>query len=235
MAYENVEGHLLAPDLARRVRWVLARMRGHSGVEIEITEGQRPVGVPGDQWVTSAAATESGGSTQWFQWGRMRRGETPEAAYPGTSSHGTGEAVDWSTNNMSLRLYYMYLAGLTQNIATETWHAVVAGPPLVNLDINQEEEELMAAKDEIINALTKHTQDVANLNDARLLAAIRGEIYASRAHTQAVENNSDKAMLAAIQAAGGAFASKDPALINTVLRDQLSPEGRAKLAELLTK
>lgn len=172
----NVEGQLFTRDLARRVRWVAAQVRAR-GFTLKITEGYRPVGVPADQYVLVESKTSTGGSNQWFQWGRMNRGETPEAAYPGTSPHGRGEAVDWDTNNMAVRSEYMRLAGLGQTIASESWHAAIVGPPLVN--IPEEGGFLMALTDAEQNKLKSDVVAIKKITGFRLLRNEQtGETYA---------------------------------------------------------
>ena len=131
------EGFWMKPDLARRVKFVVENMR-REGYKLNINETYRPTGIPSDQWVTDAAKTSKGISTQWFQVGRMNRGETPSAIIPNAdgsnlSRHVSGDAVDWDTNNIQRRLDWMRVAGLHANVSSETWHAEIAGPPQVNI------------------------------------------------------------------------------------------------------
>lgn len=142
MAYERVYGTggkssvLLEPGTAKRVRHVVRRMEEH-GRQLILLEGLRPVGEPGDQWVTNERQTSTGGSTQWYQWGRYRRGETPSAAYPGESRHGSGRAIDWnapSDTDMAYRARFMREAGMVANVDSESWHAEPLGPVLVDLE-----------------------------------------------------------------------------------------------------
>lgn len=126
---------LLEPDTARRVRYVVAHMQA-AGHELLLTEGYRPVGQPADQYVTAEARTSTGGSNQWFQWGRYQRGLTPSAAWPGTSRHGSGVAIDWNaptTAGMRVRAEAMHMVGLVANVPSESWHAEPLGPVLVDL------------------------------------------------------------------------------------------------------
>lgn len=125
----------LAPDMAARVRFVVAYVTAR-GEDLLLTEGYRPVGAPSDQNARRESDTASGGSTQWFQWGRYQRGETPSAAYPGSSRHGTGVAIDWNAptaRGMALRAEAMYMVGLVANVASESWHAEPLGPVRVDL------------------------------------------------------------------------------------------------------
>lgn len=116
---------LLEPDMARRVAYVSRRMR-ESGAALALTEGYRPVGVQADQHVRVESQTSTGGSNQWFQWGRYQRGETPSAAWPGTSRHGSGLAIDWAsptTADINIRSRLMAEVGLVRNVPSESWHA----------------------------------------------------------------------------------------------------------------
>ncbi|MBB2959515.1 D-alanyl-D-alanine carboxypeptidase family protein [Pseudoclavibacter helvolus] len=124
---------LLEADMAKRVAYVVLKM-AEQGLPLHLTEGYRPVGVPADRYITEESKTSTGGSNQWFQKGREDRGETPSAAVPGTSRHGAGRAVDWSTEHMVSRAFFMAQAGLVRNIPTESWHAEPLNTPTVDLD-----------------------------------------------------------------------------------------------------
>lgn len=146
MMLVEVEGFKFSPTFALRVQYVLRKMRQHPGVTISINEGYRPDGVYADQFVKNARDTSTKGPNQWFYIGEMKRGGN-YAAPAGTSDHRLGEAVDWDTNNMALRDYYMAEAGLWRNTPSETWHAAVKGTPPVGwaaLTVAQEEEDIMA-------------------------------------------------------------------------------------------
>lgn len=126
---------LLEADMAKRVAYVVRKMKENNAV-LTLTEGYRPVGSPGDQYITQASRTSTGGSNQWYQWGRQARGETPSALYPGTSRHGKGLALDWSSptdRDMNLRAHFMAQAGLVRNVPSESWHAEPLQAPTVDL------------------------------------------------------------------------------------------------------
>lgn len=106
------------------------------GGTLFMTEGYRPVGVESDQHVRRSQDTTSGMSTQWYQWGRYQRGETPSAAWPGTSRHGEGRALDSNAptqRDMELRATGAAWAGLVFNVPSESWHCEPLGTPLVDL------------------------------------------------------------------------------------------------------
>jgi hypothetical protein len=119
----KVEGNYFEPNVGHAVIAALAEVRRH-GVSIHINEGYRPLGIPGDQKVTVETQTSTHSSNQWFQYGRMQRGETPTAAYPGGSIHGWGKALDVSPgrNNGFVKAVFEH-HGFSFNIASEPWHA----------------------------------------------------------------------------------------------------------------
>ena len=142
-----VEGVASAPYMARRVRYLLReyRRRNPDGF-IFANEIYRIKGVPADQYVTRASETSTGGSNQWFQWGRKVRKETPEAAWPETGSEhgdwdeggdgnepGEGGAGDFNCDDIALRDDIAAEVGLTRTIASETWHYGVRGVSHINL------------------------------------------------------------------------------------------------------
>lgn len=125
----------LEADMAKRVAYVVRKMKENNAV-LTLTEGYRPVGSPGDQYITQESLTSTGGSNQWYQWGRQARGETPSALYPGTSRHGKGVAIDWSSptdRDMNLRAQFMAQVGLVRNVPSESWHAEPLRAPTVDL------------------------------------------------------------------------------------------------------
>lgn len=133
------EGGLFTPDsaLLPRVRWAFAQIRAEGG-SIVLNEAGRPFGVPGDADVGSSSETDSGLSTVWYQWGRYLRGETPSAADPRTgnpyaSEHTQGIAIDCNANPTSLRARFFPMVGLSNTIASESWHWAIRGPSQVDL------------------------------------------------------------------------------------------------------
>lgn len=126
-AMRKVAGEWFEPRTATVVQDLLNRAAAQ-GVNIKINEGYRPLGVRGDMNVLSESQTASGRSTQWFQWGRYQRGETPAAGWPGTSVHGWGMAADIEPgrNNAIVREIAGSL-GLVFTIGSEPWHLAYSG------------------------------------------------------------------------------------------------------------
>lgn len=126
-AMRKVAGELFEPRTATVVQDLLNRAAAR-GVTIRINEGYRPLGVRGDMNVRNESQTASGRSTQWFQWGRYQRGETPAAGWPGTSVHGWGMAADIEPgrNNAVVREIAGSL-GLVFTIGSEPWHLAYSG------------------------------------------------------------------------------------------------------------
>ena len=129
----KVEGWYFKPDAGHAIIAALAECR-QAGIQIHINEGYRPLGVPADQKVKSngngdpAGKTSTGGSNQWFQYGRMKRGETPTAAYPGGSIHGWGKAADVSPGRSNPKVNAIFNKhGYTFDIGSEPWHAHFVG------------------------------------------------------------------------------------------------------------
>jgi hypothetical protein len=135
-ALATVEGVPAAPFLARRVRYLLReyRRRNPNGY-IFANELYRIKGVPSDQYVRNSSETSTGGSNQWFQWGRGERGETPSAAWPPYGSEhgdwdeggdgsepGEGGAGDFNCDDIGLRDEIAAEVGMTRTISSETWH-----------------------------------------------------------------------------------------------------------------
>lgn len=126
---------LLDLETAARVAVMVWYVQQKGGTT-HMTEGYRPVGVEADQYVTDASRTSTGGSNQWFQWGRYQRGLTPSAAWPGTSRHGEGRALDSNAptaHDMRLRAEGAWLAGLVFNVPSESWHCEPLGTPQTDL------------------------------------------------------------------------------------------------------
>lgn len=152
---------LLERDTAARVAAVVHYVAFNGGSLI-LDEGHRPTGIPSDRYVTIASRTSTGGSNQWFQVGRMDRGETPSAIIPNAngsnlSRHAVGRAIDWNAptaRDMRLRAEGMARAGMVANVSSETWHAEPLGTPTIDLtpfyrlvDGGQEAGFLMALTD----------------------------------------------------------------------------------------
>ncbi|MGO2751782.1 MAG: hypothetical protein ACTIA6_17160 [Pseudoclavibacter sp.] len=82
-------------------------------------------------------------STQWFQVGRMERGETPSAIIPradgsNASAHNRGRAWDSNaptTRDMRLRAEGCALVGLVFNVASKSWHCEPLGAVPSSVDL----------------------------------------------------------------------------------------------------
>ncbi|RFA12173.1 hypothetical protein B7R22_17240 [Subtercola boreus] len=120
-----VDGVWLEPEFGARVSLSNEDLRADGYWVIE-NEGDRPLGIPSDMLVRDASKTSTGGSNQWYQWGRKERDETPEAADPtqgeGTSEHGWAMADDSNSNNPPRRKAISATYGCVYPIASETWH-----------------------------------------------------------------------------------------------------------------
>jgi hypothetical protein len=124
----DVEGNYFKPDVGHAIIAALAECR-QAGIKIGINEGYRPLGIPADQFVKDEHKTSTRQSNQWFQYGRMKRGETPTAAYPGGSIHGWGKAADVSNGaNPTVRSIFAK-HGFVFDIASESWHTHFIGVP----------------------------------------------------------------------------------------------------------
>ena len=127
-AMRAVQGNnYFEPSTAAAMEQLLAQAAAQ-GVNIHINEGYRPLGEPNDQYVTNESDTSTGGSNQWFQLGRMHRGETPSAGTPGTSSHGWGMAADINpghgnnvVRNIAESLGFVFI------LSSEPWHISFGG------------------------------------------------------------------------------------------------------------
>lgn len=126
-AMRQVKGEWFEPRMASIMQELVNRAAAQ-GVNIRINEGYRPLGLWSDQNVRNESQTSMGRSTQWFQWGRYLRGETPSAGTPGTSSHGWGMAADISPgrDNWVVRSIAESL-GLAFTVASESWHVALSG------------------------------------------------------------------------------------------------------------
>jgi len=125
-AMRQVGGQYFEPDMADRMEWLIAK----TGVRCQ--EGYRPLGIPADQYVRNESQTSTGGSNQWFQWGRYQRGETPSAGTPGTSSHGWGKAADITPGRENPTVANACAqVGLIFTVASESWHVAADGTPTV--------------------------------------------------------------------------------------------------------
>jgi murein L,D-transpeptidase YcbB/YkuD len=126
-AMRQVNGEWFEPRMATIMQDLVNRAAAQ-GVNIRINEGYRTLGVRSDTDARNESQTASGRSTQWFQWGRYQRGETPSAGWPGTSSHGWGMAADIEPgrNNAVVRNIAESL-GLAFTVASESWHVALSG------------------------------------------------------------------------------------------------------------
>lgn len=126
-AMRQIQGEWFEPSMANAMDQLLSQAAAN-GVNIHINEGYRPLGEPGDQYVTNESQTSMGRSTQWFQWGRYLRGETPSAGTPGTSSHGWGMAADINPGrNNSVVANIASSLGLSFTVPSESWHLAIGG------------------------------------------------------------------------------------------------------------
>lgn len=130
-------------DMAARVAVAVWYVDSQGG-SVHHSEGYRPTGSESpDRFVTRASQTSLGMSTQWFQVGRMDRGETPSAIIPrpdgsNASAHNRGRA--WDSNaptvrDMQFRAEGCALVGLVFNVPSESWHCEPLGavPSAVDL------------------------------------------------------------------------------------------------------
>lgn len=126
-AMAELQGQYFEPSMFQAMVSLINQCAAQ-GVDIHINEGYRPLGDPSDRYVINESQTSTGGSNQWFQLGRMDRGETPSAGTPGTSSHGWGMAADIrpGRDNNVVRSVAESL-GLSFNISSESWHCVLGG------------------------------------------------------------------------------------------------------------
>lgn len=128
-AMVKIQNDWFKPDVAAQLNGAIAEL-AKKGISIHINEGYRPLGSPNDQYVKDERRTSTGGSNQWFQYGRMKRGETPTAAYPGGSIHGWAKAADVSPGNDNATVRSIFAKhGFKFDIALESWHAHFVGAP----------------------------------------------------------------------------------------------------------
>jgi hypothetical protein len=127
-AMKAIQGWYFKADVADAMNAAIAECARHK-ITLKINEGYRPLGVPADANIKSNSAgnpvskTSTGGSNQWFQYGRMKRGETPTAAYPGGSIHGWGKAADVSPGRDNGQLVAIFKThGFVFDISSESWH-----------------------------------------------------------------------------------------------------------------
>jgi hypothetical protein len=125
----KVQNDWFKPDVGHALISAITECAKH-GIAIHINEGYRPLGIPADQNIRDENKTSTRSSNQWFQYGRMKRGETPAAATPGQSIHGWGKAADVSPgrdNSTVAGIFAKY--GFKFDIASESWHAHFVGTP----------------------------------------------------------------------------------------------------------
>ena len=132
---------LLDLETAARVAVVVWYVNTEKG-SLFLSEGYRPTGQENpDRYVTSASKTSLGISTQWYQVGRMDRGQTPSAIIPNSngsnlSRHSVGRALDSdapTARDMQLRAEGCAMVGLVFNVASESWHCEPLASPNVDL------------------------------------------------------------------------------------------------------
>lgn len=147
-AMRMVAGQYFEPDMADRMEWLVAQ----TGITCQ--EGYRPLGVPADQYVRNESQTSTGGSNQWFQWGRYQRGETPSAGVPGTSSHGWGKAADITPGreNAGVRDACAKV-GLVFTVASESWHVAAVGTPTVDYKKTRKKKPMIAIQNSKTGAI----------------------------------------------------------------------------------
>jgi hypothetical protein len=122
----RVQSAYFKPEVAYAISAVIAEAK-KAGHNVVINEGYRPLGVPADQYIRDAAKTSTGQGGQWYEYGRMKRGETPAAAYPGGSIHGFGLAADVNPGRSIASIFNKH--GFVFDIASESWHAHFVGLP----------------------------------------------------------------------------------------------------------
>lgn len=83
-------GLYLRKDAAHALAALQAACEAKYGKRIRISDGYRPLGAPGDY--------RRGAWSQWAAWERYKAGGNL-AAYPGTSNHGLGLAIDIDTRD----------------------------------------------------------------------------------------------------------------------------------------
>lgn len=131
-AMKKVQNAYFKPDVADAIAGAIAQLATYK-INVVINEGYRPLGIPADQNVRSdgngnpVSKTSTGGSNQWFQYGRMKRGETPTAATPGGSIHGWGKAADISNGSNATVRDVFQKHGFVFDISSESWHAHYVG------------------------------------------------------------------------------------------------------------
>lgn len=134
-----------------------------TGRRFRSTEGFRPIGEPGD-W-------DGRPNTQWYYWERkIAHPSAPAGAYPGGSIHGWGRAFDIDLGQQGLDYDTMRALledeGFKFDIDGEPWHCnyyeadmwnaySMAGLAITTYKspAELEEEELMTAREDILNAI----------------------------------------------------------------------------------
>ena len=127
-AMRNAQGFLLRPDAAEAMLGAIAEL-AKSNIKVFINETYRPLGAPADANIRDASKTSTKCSNQWFQYGRMKRGETPAAAYPGTSVHGWAVAADITNGGNSTLRAVLRKYGWVFDVSSESWHSHFIGLP----------------------------------------------------------------------------------------------------------
>ncbi|MEF2979113.1 hypothetical protein [Subtercola sp. YIM 133946] len=137
-----VDGVYLEPEFGARVSCANEDLR-NEGYWIVENEGDRPYGVEADEAIGrnggDPSTTSTGGSNQWYQWGRYKlwlatggAQGTPSAADPtgggGTSEHGWAMADDSNSNSIARRKAISATYGCNFPISSETWHRQPSAP-----------------------------------------------------------------------------------------------------------
>ena len=131
------EGNYGTADMMRRLKFLGEQLR-REGISHSITEVYRPLGKPGDELITDESKTSTQSSNVYYQYGRMLRGETPEAANPyrgQVSRHTLGIAADLNSSNIARRDAWAARLGMRRTIPVESWHYEIVGPIEAGLDV----------------------------------------------------------------------------------------------------
>ena len=135
--YVEYEGVYGPSDLISRVAYINANMR-REGYTSKATEVYRPLGAPGDEYKTRESDTSTGTSNVYYQYGRMLRGLTPEAANPYSgqvSRHTLGLAADMDSSSITRRDQWAANVGMARSIKSESWHYEIVGPIKTGIEL----------------------------------------------------------------------------------------------------
>lgn len=135
--YVEYEGVYGPRDLIARVAYINENMR-REGYTSKATEVYRPLGAPGDEYKTRESDTSTGTSNVYYQYGRMLRGLTPEAANPYSgqvSRHTLGLAADMDSSSITRRDDWSANVGMARTIKSESWHYEIVGPVKPGIEV----------------------------------------------------------------------------------------------------